>query len=390
MHRLILIVGAAFLTACNQSETPVAHAQQQAPAQFHPAGNAINPDEAYWNDLIARYGQHYEQCVLEGSFVRPAAPASRSQSTAARNILVALDSSGSMAGRLGGERKIDAAKRAAIDFLNALPVEINSGLIVYGHRGNNHADGRAVSCAGVEELYPLGPHRPGDLVQAIASFEPRGWTPLASAIRLGGDSLSRQDEPGKANVMYVVSDGLETCGGDPVSAARSLRQLNIRTVVNIIGFQVGNREQAALRAIAQAGGGEFFHAETGEQLRRIFTSSEQSLRVSAYGAANTAADTFNKTGAIARSLFAGGCFQNRMTFERNAIENKIRMDSGGPRPRIGARTVSYVHSRLEKRLSALGAWQAAQIRKHEEGYNASAEDLRRDLDQVLKDLSPDR
>jgi len=38
------------------------------------------------------------------------------------------------------------------------------------------------------------------------------------------------------NVVYVVSDGIETCGGDPVKAAEELHTSNIKAVVNISGL----------------------------------------------------------------------------------------------------------------------------------------------------------
>jgi len=74
--------------------------------------------EAYWNDLIARYGHALWNNAHSESFRATSGPPSNERTAGVRNVLVALDSSGSMAGRTGGERKIDAAKRAASEFLN--------------------------------------------------------------------------------------------------------------------------------------------------------------------------------------------------------------------------------------------------------------------------------
>ena len=92
---------------------------------------------------------------------------------------------------------------------------------------------------------------------------PVGWTPLATAIE-----DAQGDIPAGAtdSIVYVVTDGLETCGGDPVAAAQSLAGADVRPVVNVVGFQTGDADQAALAAIADAGGGEFTAAGSGAEL----------------------------------------------------------------------------------------------------------------------------
>src|SRR5699024_2463307 len=40
------------------------------------------------------------------------------------------------------------------------------------------------------------------------------------------------------NLVYVVSDGIETCDGNPVEVAESLSDSEIHPIVNVIGFGV--------------------------------------------------------------------------------------------------------------------------------------------------------
>ena len=66
----------------------------------------------------------------------------------------------------------------------------------------------------------------------------------------------------------LVSDGIESCGGDPVQAAHDLRQQGI--VVHLIGFGLGtgaDEDAASLRAIANASGGRYVTASTAEELK---------------------------------------------------------------------------------------------------------------------------
>lgn len=67
--------------------------------------------------------------------------------------------------------------------------------------------------------------------------------------------------------MIVVSDGKETCGGDPCAAVRELRAAGIDVRVDVIGFDVGADERAQLVCIAGAGGGRYYDARTPEELR---------------------------------------------------------------------------------------------------------------------------
>ena len=80
------------------------------------------------------------------------------------------------------------------------------------------------------------------------------------------------------NIVYVVSDGIETCGGDPVKAAKDLHESDIQAVVNIIGFDVDNEGQRALKKVAEAGGGKYATVNTGEDLREHLEEEYRSLR----------------------------------------------------------------------------------------------------------------
>ncbi|MEZ5741457.1 MAG: hypothetical protein R3E68_19880 [Burkholderiaceae bacterium] len=99
---------------------------------------------------------------------------------------------------------------------------------------------------------PDGPHRSGV---------------LAHAARIVGDlPAPRQGE--LAPVVYVLSDGQETCDGDPVRAAGALHGAGVGTAVNTIGLDVDEKPAAQLAAIAQAGAGSYFSAKDAPALRQ--------------------------------------------------------------------------------------------------------------------------
>lgn len=177
------------------------------------------------------------------------------------HFAVVLDASGSMAETSGGITRMQEAKAAVEAFASQLPDSSTLTLRVYGHKGSNASADKAESCAATEVVYEGSPSGVGE---AMAKFEPTGWTPLGAAIL-----AARQDTPAEASdaIVYVVTDGLETCGGDPVEAARQLAADGVKPVVNVIGFQVGDADQAELRRIAEAGGGDFIDARSGADLK---------------------------------------------------------------------------------------------------------------------------
>ncbi|WP_029191177.1 vWA domain-containing protein [Ornithinibacillus scapharcae] len=71
------------------------------------------------------------------------------------------------------------------------------------------------------------------------------------------DSLKEFDAEHHTNLIYVVSDGIETCDGDPVAVAKSLADSNAQPIINTIGFNVDSEAQAQLKEMAKISGGIF-------------------------------------------------------------------------------------------------------------------------------------
>ncbi|MBA4603911.1 vWA domain-containing protein, partial [Thermoactinomyces mirandus] len=191
------------------------------------------------------------------------------------NVVVLLDASGSMAGRVDGYTKMTLAKNAILRFADSLPEQAHVSLRVYGHEGSNQKKDKEVSCKSTEQVYPLTPFKKDSFEQSLQKFQPTGYTPIALAIEKAAQDLNGQD--GNNNIVYIVSDGIETCGGDPVTAAKSLHTSNIRPIVNIIGFDVDKAGQQALKEVAEAGGGEYATVEDDADLREYFDQQQREL-----------------------------------------------------------------------------------------------------------------
>ncbi|QKG83169.1 VWA domain-containing protein [Kroppenstedtia pulmonis] len=193
------------------------------------------------------------------------------------HVSILLDASGSMAGRVDGRMKMDLAKATVERFASSLPEHAKVSLQVYGHKGSNAKKDKPVSCESVEVVYPLGEYQEKKFSQSLNQFQPTGWTPLAASMKRAKTDLEGAGEKDATNLIYIVSDGVETCGGDPVKEAKTLNKSDIQAVVNIIGFDVDDAGQRALKEAAKAGGGEYVTADSEQDLRRYFDSQHTKL-----------------------------------------------------------------------------------------------------------------
>lgn len=173
----------------------------------------------------------------------------------APTVLFVLDGSGSMWAKVGDQPKIDIAKTVMTDTLRKLPPDVNVGLMVYGHN-------RKDDCNDIAMLAPIGSDR-ATIVQALHNVSPKGKTPLTGAIQLAALQL-RQTE-GSASVV-VVSDGKETCEGDPCKAAQAVTKTGADLRIHVVGFDVTPDETQQLNCIAKEGKGKYFAAANAEQL----------------------------------------------------------------------------------------------------------------------------
>ena len=89
----------------------------------------------------------------------------------------------------------------------------------------------------------------------------QGYTPIAYSL---GQAANDFPADAKERVIVLVSDGKETCQGDPVVAAKALAAKGI--TVHTVGFIVDTAARGQLQAIARATGGTYFDAPVGPEL----------------------------------------------------------------------------------------------------------------------------
>jgi Mg-chelatase subunit ChlD len=139
----------------------------------------------------------------------------------------------------GSASRLEAAKRAAEAMIRGLPSGVDVGLVDFSACGQVRRD----------KFYST-PER-GALVGEINAISPKQGTPLADAIRRAG-TVASDSAP---SVLVIVSDGGDSCGGDPCAVARSLKAAKPNVTINVIDLSDSPRERQVLQCIASAGGG---------------------------------------------------------------------------------------------------------------------------------------
>ncbi|RLQ90007.1 VWA domain-containing protein [Falsibacillus albus] len=185
------------------------------------------------------------------------------------NVALLIDSSGSMKAQVGGESKMALAKKSLERLAKELPDSVHVSLIAFGYKGTGSDADKEMSCKAVDTFYPLQSFNEAKFSDSLSKFNPSGWTPLAASIEMANRQLSDKQGENTENFIYVVSDGIETCGGDPVAAARKAKQEQTNVKINIIGFDVDSKADQQLKQVAEAGGGEYSSVKTKQQLTNI-------------------------------------------------------------------------------------------------------------------------
>jgi len=178
-----------------------------------------------------------------------------------------LDNSGSMLQPLGDELRIDVAKRVLTDLVEeTLPPEVPLALRVFGDEPDSCETSLAV---------PLQPLDPETVVEEIARLQSVNLvkTPLGAALELVAEDLADVEGP---KIIVLVTDGEETCGGDPAAAIETLRAGGIDVHVNIVGFAVDDEAlKETFRAWVALGGGAYFDATGADDLDEAIVAAVQ-------------------------------------------------------------------------------------------------------------------
>ena len=179
-------------------------------------------------------------------------------------MLVILDGSDSMnedAG--GGGTRLDAAKAALGELIDAVPDGARVGLRVYGNTLSGVS--REEGCSDTNLVTPVGPLDKDAFRSEVQSLEGKGRTPIGRSLLKAPEDLG----PSGDRTVILVSDGGDNCAPPPpCDAARQIAKRGLKLSISVVGLQVNDRVRRQLECIADAGGGTYVDAGDPEALKR--------------------------------------------------------------------------------------------------------------------------
>lgn len=185
--------------------------------------------------------------------------------------MIAFDVSGSMEATDVEPTRMDAAKRAAVTFVDRLPERFNVGLVPFSGT-------TTVAVPPTTDRVVLR--------RAIEQLTPGQATAIGDAVMASRDAIRTLDkeaetEPPPAHVV-LLSDGANTAGRSVESAAAEIAadRIPVSTIAygtedGVIEFPDGRVLQVpvdgpALEGLAERTGGDFHEAASGEELQAVY------------------------------------------------------------------------------------------------------------------------
>jgi Ca-activated chloride channel family protein len=190
------------------------------------------------------------------------------------SVVLVTDMSGSMDARDVEPSRVDAARAAALRFLDRTPSRLRVGAVTFNHS--------------VQAIEPLRVER-DEVREVLERLRPSGGTATGKALAAALGLLERREGPRERRppgAIILLSDGASTHGRDPLPLARRAARLRIPIYTVALGtdrgtIQVEGRngqtvtrrvppDRETMRRIATLSGGRTFAADAGDELNTVY------------------------------------------------------------------------------------------------------------------------
>lgn len=197
-------------------------------------------------------------------------------------ILVAIDTSASMSAEDMAPNRLEAAKAAAISFIEQLPARYNVGLVSFSSNARVVSSPTTDHALVVRSIDGLGPPDGGTAIgEAVYSSVNDLRQILEEAAASGRSEESEQSEEERSPAhLVLLSDGGNSAGRSPVAAAEAAREAGLPTSTiaygtegssaTLPGGQSVEVREDTLRDLADTTGGRFYRASSADELREVY------------------------------------------------------------------------------------------------------------------------
>lgn len=173
-------------------------------------------------------------------------------------ILFVFDASQSMYGRWQSDLKINIAREILSDVLDSLSTmpDLEVGLRVYGHQYKYPPQ----VCTDTRLEVPFARDNFARIKNRLSSIVPKGTSPIAYSLELTAKDFPPCENC--RNIVVLITDGIEECGGDPCAVSQKLQKEGVILKPFIVG--IGRNFADAFNCV-----GDYFDAANESQLGQV-------------------------------------------------------------------------------------------------------------------------
>ena len=193
-------------------------------------------------------------------------------------ILFLLDGSGSMLSKWDGTTRMGAAKRLLSQLVDSLQynTKVELALRVYGHQ----YDRRLQNCQDTKLEVGFSKDNHEMIIKKLKAIAPKGTTPISYSLQ----ELEKDfpDDPSYRNIVIIITDGLESCDGDPCAVSKVLqrKQIFLRPFVIGLGLSESFNDQFdCLGRFFDAANIEAFHTVLNKTLEQTLLPTTASVEL---------------------------------------------------------------------------------------------------------------
>ena len=175
-------------------------------------------------------------------------------------VLFIFDASQSMYANWEGGNRMDIAKNLLSNMLDSLRGQdkVEVGLRVYGHQFPVPPQ----ECEDTRLEVGFGLHKIDQIQARLKTLKPKGTTPIANAIEAGAYDFPKCEDC--RNIIVLITDGIEECGGDPCAVSRLFQEKKIILKPFVIGIGLSEDHKKAFECV-----GTFYDAKNPEAFTNV-------------------------------------------------------------------------------------------------------------------------
>ena len=176
-------------------------------------------------------------------------------------VLFIFDASQSMYAQWDGNSRMEIAKELLSNMLDSLDNKENLqvGLRCYGHQKPSPPQ----DCRDTRLEVPFGNNTIPAIKNRLKTLRPKGTTPIAKALESG--ALDFPDVTSNSrNIVILITDGIEECGGDPCAVSRLYQEKKIILKPFVIGIGLSEEYKKNFECV-----GTFYDARNPDEFKNI-------------------------------------------------------------------------------------------------------------------------